>query len=272
MTSEEALKRLKEGNARFASGRARFPTVQKEVLKELAKGQQPYATILGCSDSRVPPELVFDAGFGELFIVRVAGNVLGPSILGTLQYAGTHLKTPLFVVMGHEGCGAVKAAIATKFSGAAHKSRIALLLENILPALDGLDRTQPTEALLRSAVEANVRHTMRELLGTPEAKLRTAAGGRGAVGADVRVESRPGAVRSRKRQTQGRRLFWMPETLRRTNSRRPRCKRGPRFSAVADCFPRKRGPGFSIPALPIYPVLSLNPRPPIVGIAFLSSA
>jgi len=189
VTAAEAFKRLKEGNARFASGRARFPTVQKEVLKELAKGQQPYATILGCSDSRVPPELVFDAGFGELFIVRVAGNVLGPSILGTLQYAGTHLKTPLFVVMGHEGCGAVKAAIATKFSGARHRSRIALLLKNILPALDGLDGTQTPEALLRSAVEANVRHTMRELLNTPEAKLRIAAGGVKLVGAVYELES-----------------------------------------------------------------------------------
>jgi carbonic anhydrase len=189
VTAAEALKRLKEGNARFVSGRARFPTMQKEVLKELAKGQQPYATILGCSDSRVPPELVFDAGFGELFIVRVAGNVLGPSILGTLQYTGSHLHTPLFVVMGHEGCGAVKAAIETKFSGAAHKSRIALLLKNILPALDGLDGTQPPEALLRSAVEANVRHTMRELLNTPEAKLRVAAGGVKLVGAVYELES-----------------------------------------------------------------------------------
>ena len=127
-TAEEALDRLKEGNARFVSGHARFPTVQKEVLAELAKGQRPYATILGCSDSRVPPELVFDAAFGELFIIRVAGNVLGPSIAGTLQYAGTHLHTPLFVVLGHEGCGAVEAAIAEKFHGARHRSRIALLL------------------------------------------------------------------------------------------------------------------------------------------------
>ncbi|PYQ58587.1 MAG: carbonic anhydrase, partial [Acidobacteria bacterium] len=76
-TAEEALSRLKAGNARFVSGLARFPTVQKEVLAELAKSQQPYAMVLGCSDSRVPPELVFDAGFGELFVVRVAGNVLG---------------------------------------------------------------------------------------------------------------------------------------------------------------------------------------------------
>ena len=89
-----------------------FPTTRNGVLADLAKGQQPYATILGCSDSRVPPELVFDAGFGELFIVRVAGNVLGPAIEGTLQYAGSQLHTPLFVVLGHEGCGAVHAALA----------------------------------------------------------------------------------------------------------------------------------------------------------------
>ena len=75
-TAAEALSRLKAGNERFVSCHARFPTVQKEVLADLAKGQQPYVTVLGCSDSRVPPELVFDAGFGELFVVRVAGNVL----------------------------------------------------------------------------------------------------------------------------------------------------------------------------------------------------
>src|SRR6187399_2713461 len=124
LTSDEALARLREGNERFIRGEARFPTIQKEILAELAKGQQPYATILGCSDSRVPPELVFDAGFGELFVIRVAGNVLGPSILGTLQYAASHLHTPLLVVMGHEDCGAVKAAIASKFEDATHKKRI----------------------------------------------------------------------------------------------------------------------------------------------------
>ena len=188
-TAEQALIRLKEGNARFVGGEARFPTVQKEVLAELAKGQQPYATILGCSDSRVPPELVFDAGFGELFIVRVAGNVLGPSILGTLQYAAAHLHTPLFVVMGHEGCGAVKAAIASKFHDAEHKSRIEVLLENILPALDGIDATQAPEALLHSAVEANVRNTVRELLETPEAQVRYAASSMMLVGAVYDLET-----------------------------------------------------------------------------------
>src|SRR6187455_1383568 len=155
LTADEALVRLKRGNARFLSGDSHFPRVQKEVLAELAKGQQPYATILGCSDSRVPPELVFDAGFGELFIVRVAGNVVSAEIMGTLQYAGVHLHTPLFVVMGHRGCGAVGAALEEKSHGASHPGRIALLLENIHPALRQLDRTLPPEDLFDAAVEAN---------------------------------------------------------------------------------------------------------------------
>jgi len=188
-TADESLARLKEGNARFVSGRTHFPTLQKDVLEELAKGQQPYATILACSDSRVPPELVFDAGFGELFVVRVAGNVLGPAILGTLQYAGAHLHTPLFVVMGHEGCGAVEAAIASKFHGAEQKSRIEILLENILPALDGIDPSQPAEVVMHSAVEANVRHTIRELLALPEVQPRLATSGMKIVGAVYDLES-----------------------------------------------------------------------------------
>jgi len=182
-TAEEALERLKEGNKRFVSGRARFPTIQKEVLAELAKGQQPYATVLGCSDSRVPPELVFDAGFGELFIIRVAGNVLGPSIAGTLQYAATHLHTPLFVVLGHEGCGAVEAAITSRFHGARHKSRIASLLKNIVPALDDLDPTLLHAALVKMAVEANVRWTIHRLLESREGKARVAKGDVKLVGA-----------------------------------------------------------------------------------------
>ena len=182
-TAAEALDRLKAGNTRFVSGQARFPRVQKEVLAELARGQQPYATILGCSDSRVPPELLFDAGFGELFVIRVAGNVLGPSIKGTLQYAGQHLRTPLFVVLGHEGCGAVEAAIAEKFHSARHRSRIAVLLKYIEPALDSLDHTMPPAELLGAAVEANERWTVRQVLESPEAKGRAAQGDVKLVGA-----------------------------------------------------------------------------------------
>jgi carbonic anhydrase len=188
-TAEEALARLKAGNVRFVNGTARFPTVQKEILAELAKGQRPYATILGCSDSRVPPELVFDAGFGELFVIRVAGNVLGPEILGTLQYAGSHLNTQLFVVLGHEGCGAVEAGVAAKFHGVKHSSRIEVLLGNVLGALDGLDATQPAEVLLHMAVEANVRHTVGELLASPEAQVRLATSGMKLVGAVYELES-----------------------------------------------------------------------------------
>src|SRR6201993_1080886 len=100
LSAEQALQRLIDGNERVLRGGARFSTVCKETLACLKKGQQPYATILGCSDSRVPPELIFDANFGELFIVRVAGNVISPEVMGSLQYAGAHLGTPLFVVLG----------------------------------------------------------------------------------------------------------------------------------------------------------------------------
>lgn len=182
-TADAALARLKQGNARFVNGEVHFPTLQTEVLADLARGQQPYATILGCSDSRVPPELVFGAGLGELFIVRVAGNVLGPSIGGTLQYAAMHLHTPLFVVLGHEGCGAVQAAIAAKFHGERVAGRLEELLANILPALEGLDETVPAEELLRLAVEANVRWTIRRLRESPEGEARLAEGVMKLVGA-----------------------------------------------------------------------------------------
>ena len=170
------LARLVAGNARFVRGEARFPTVQKDVLAELAKGQRPSATIIGCSDSRVPPELVFDAGFGELFIVRIAGNVISPEVMGTLQYAAVHLHTPLFIVLGHEGCGAVEAAVAMKTQGAREREHITLLLDGILPGLPNLDATLPTEQQIARAVEANVRWSMHQLLDTPEGQARMAEG------------------------------------------------------------------------------------------------
>ena len=182
-TAEEALARLVAGNRRFVRGHARFPTVQKEVLANLAKSQRPYATIVGCSDSRVPPELVFDAGFGELFIVRIAGNVISPEVMGTLQYAGVHLHTPLFVVLGHEGCGALQAALALKLQGVRARARIALLLENILPALQDIGTELTPQEQLKAAVEANVRWSMRQLLDTPEGQARMAEGVRKLVGA-----------------------------------------------------------------------------------------
>ncbi len=189
MTAEQALGRLRAGNARFLRGEARFPTVQKEILAGLAKGQHPFATVLGCSDSRVPPELVFDAGFGELFVVRLAGNVLSPEVAGTLQYAGVHLKTPLFVVLGHEGCGAVQAALAAKLGAARERSRIEALLRNILPGLEAVDLRAEPEARLRAAVEANVRWTVRQILDTPEARARDAEGVMKLVGAVFEIST-----------------------------------------------------------------------------------
>src|SRR5258707_2212606 len=108
--ADEALTRLMEGNARFLRGESRFTRGSKEVLADLVKDQHPFAAILGCSDSRVPPELIFDAEFGDLFVIRVAGNVGWPEVLGSLPNPGTHLKKRLFMVVGHEGAGAVQAA------------------------------------------------------------------------------------------------------------------------------------------------------------------
>ena len=176
MNAAQVLARLQAGNERFVRGEARFPTVQKDILAELAKGQQPYATIIGCSDSRVPPELVFDAGFGELFVVRVAGNVISHEVAGTMQYAAIHLKTPLFLVLGHEGCGAVQAALAAKFRGVRERSRIERLLENITPGLDDVNPEMSPEEQMKVGVEANVRWSMRQIMDTPEAQARAAEG------------------------------------------------------------------------------------------------
>jgi carbonic anhydrase len=176
ITAEQALRRLSDGNRRFLRGEARFPTVRKEILVELAREQRPYATILGCSDSRVPPELLFDASFGELFVIRVAGNVLSAEVAGSLQYAGIHLKTPLFVVLGHEACGAVSAALETRYHGVRHRSRIAKLVKSITPALGKLDLNLPPSQLLAQAVEANVRWTMDQIFRSPEGKARVREG------------------------------------------------------------------------------------------------
>jgi carbonic anhydrase len=182
-TADEVLLRLKEGNERFLRGEARFPTVQKEVLANMARGQHPYATILGCSDSRVPPELIFDAGFGELFIIRVAGNVISPEVMGSLQYAGVHLKTPLFVVLGHERCGAVAAAMAARRGDSRERSRIAGLLDTIVPGLRDVPEGLPEDEEMARAVDANVRWSIRQILETPEAQSRLEEGVMKIVGA-----------------------------------------------------------------------------------------
>jgi len=189
ISASEALQRLIDGNQRFLRGEAQLSGIPRETLAELARGQYPFATILGCSDSRVSPETIFHVGLGELFVVRVAGNVISPEVAGSIQYACAHLQTPLLVVLGHEGCGAVQAALETKYKGMQQRSRIQLLVDNILPALDGLDPDLPPTKLLAQAVEMNVSRTVRTILESPEGKARLEEGHMKCLGAIYEIET-----------------------------------------------------------------------------------
>lgn len=114
-TADEALQTLKDGNARFVTGKLQHPNHCEESRKNLTTGQEPIATILSCADSRVPPVDIFDQGLGDLFVVRVAGNVIGDHTLGSIEYAVKHLHTPLVIVMGHSKCGAITAVASGVF-------------------------------------------------------------------------------------------------------------------------------------------------------------
>jgi len=140
---KEALGLLKAGNQRFANGQTRHSHEAAQWRRHLVEGQRPIATILGCSDSRVPPELVFDQGFGDLFVVRVAGNVIDPAVFGTIGYAVEHLKTVLFVVLGHQKCGAVTAALDGVLRKAVEAQGIEGLLKYIKPAIAAIDPALP---------------------------------------------------------------------------------------------------------------------------------
>ncbi len=189
ISADDALQRLIDGNQRFLKGEAHLVGVPHETLTELALGQNPFATILGCSDSRVPPETIFNVGLGELFVVRVAGNIISPEVAGSIEYAGAHLRTPLIVVLGHEGCGAIRAALDKKYQGLHQRSRIQLLVDNILPALDGLDPDLPPAKLWSQAVELNVRWTVRTIVDSPEGRARLEEGRMKCLGAIYEIES-----------------------------------------------------------------------------------
>lgn len=130
---EAVLADLKAGNQRFVAGKMKHPNASRQRLQETARGQAPQATILGCSDSRVPPELIFDAGVGDLFVVRVAGNVAEEHTLGSIEYAAEHLNVPVVVVLGHHQCGAVK---ATAEATGPVEMNIGALVREIQPAVD----------------------------------------------------------------------------------------------------------------------------------------
>jgi carbonic anhydrase len=170
MHPDEALRRLAEGNRRFTSGNSRHNLVTQERLASLASRQQPFAAILGCSDSRVPVELVFDQGFGDLFVLRLAGNIVSPGVLGSLQFAYLQLGITVLVVLGHEGCGAVRAALACKFHKQEHPEHIQALADSIAPGLVALDPDLPPDEQMRAAVEANVRWSIQQIVRTEEVK------------------------------------------------------------------------------------------------------
>lgn len=167
---DDALAALVDGNRRFAEGRSIHAHQAANWRAHLTGGKQPFATIVSCSDSRVPPELVFDQGFGDLFVIRVAGNVIEPDVVGSIAYSLRHLKVRLVVVMGHEGCGAVTAALQVVDGQGEDGKYIAALVRHITPALNELAPGLKGEQRLNAAVEANVRRSVELLAQIPESR------------------------------------------------------------------------------------------------------
>jgi carbonic anhydrase len=157
----EALTRLREGNRRFVTNRTATSALSNAERMALVSGQEPFAIILGCSDSRVPAELVFDQGFGDLFVIRVAGNIVAPSQIGSVEFAASRFQTRLVVVMGHTQCGAITATLEDLQGRATTQSKnLRSIVDRVRPAvasvLSRMGDGDP-EALVHDAVRANVR-------------------------------------------------------------------------------------------------------------------
>ncbi len=163
-----ALQRLREGNRRFVSGAPSTEGVSSLTRRaELVAGQQPFAIILGCSDSRVPAEIVFDQGLGDLFVIRVAGNIVAPSQIGSVEFAAERFGTRLVVVLGHSQCGAVIATLEElRRAGETQSRNLRSIVDRIRPSVESLlatDLGQDVEALVAEAVRANVRAAANKL-------------------------------------------------------------------------------------------------------------
>jgi len=162
LSAREALERLREGNRRFVSGVWSRDTLASETRrKELAAGQEPFAIILGCSDSRVPAEIVFDQGLGDLFVIRVAGNIVASSQVGSVEFAAARFGTRLVVVLGHSQCGAILATLEQLQQPTDHQSRnLRSIVDRVRPSVEGLLATELRHdpgALVRQAIKANIR-------------------------------------------------------------------------------------------------------------------
>lgn len=162
LTPDQALQTLKDGNRAFLAGQSRRPDPNGRRRLEIAKAQYPIAVLVSCSDSRVPPELLFGRDLGELFIIRNAGNTLDTVATGSMEYAVAELNVPLVVVMGHERCGAVAAAVSVVEKGATFPGSIGQMVEPIIPAVLAARRQNPKD-LLDASVRANVSRTVARL-------------------------------------------------------------------------------------------------------------
>lgn len=163
-----ALQRLQDGNKRFVDGNLQHRTLDEYDRAKMTAQQEPFAVILGCSDSRAPAEMVFDQGIGDLFVIRVAGNIVAPSLVGSIEFAVQQFGTPLVVVLGHSSCGAVKACVDTIQSREAgqHSHNLNSIVERIRPAVQTLAETSlkdEPDALMAHAVRANVRASVANL-------------------------------------------------------------------------------------------------------------
>ena len=168
VSARDALERLREGNLRFVSnvrGSDAFLSHTRRV--ELATRQEPFAIVLGCSDSRVPAEIVFDQGLGDLFVIRVAGNIVAPSQIGSVEFAAARFGTRLVVILGHSQCGAVMATIEELRRPTQDQSRnLRSIVDRVRPSVEGLFATElrhDTDALLKQAVRANIRASVDHL-------------------------------------------------------------------------------------------------------------
>jgi carbonic anhydrase len=166
--ANEALERLRDGNRRFvADVRGRQALVGHERRLELAAGQEPFAIILGCSDSRVPAEIVFDQGLGDLFVIRVAGNIVAPSQVGSVEFAAERYGTRLVVVLGHSNCGAILATVEELGRRSEEQSmNLRSIVDRVRPSVEPLMRAGlglDQDALLRQAVRANIRMSANQL-------------------------------------------------------------------------------------------------------------
>ncbi len=162
-TAAEALQRLRDGNRRFIDGRSNHDHTSEEWRRSLTRAQHPIAITVGCADSRVPIEIILDQGLGDLFVIRNAGNVLHADVLGSIEYAVDHLDTPLVVILGHEQCGAVTAALTSREDRAKEGPELQFVFRLIDPALqaEGINGTDPDS--VAAGVEANVRWSVTHL-------------------------------------------------------------------------------------------------------------